>query len=51
LFAGGPERKADFSQPLAANKAHWRPEVHIALAAWIGCGEQKVAKRSPGLQA
>lgn len=51
LFGGGPERKADFSQTLATNKAHWRSEVHIALAVWIGCGEQKVAKRSPRLQA
>lgn len=43
--------RQDFSQPLAANKAHWRPEVHIARAAWICYGEQKVAKRSPRLQA
>lgn len=25
--------RQDSSQPLAANKAHWRPEVHKALAA------------------
>lgn len=42
--------RQDFSQPLAANKAHWRPEVHIVLAVRIYHGEQKVAKRSPRLQ-
>lgn len=43
--------RQDFSQPLAANKVQWSPEVHIACAAWICYGEQKGTKRSPKLQA
>lgn len=43
--------RQDFSQPLAANKAQWSPEVHIACAAWICYGKQKGTKRSPKLQA